>query len=201
MLEEGGMKVTKTVTLNDLKGREDEVQQARDVEASVIRDFEVFGMPYADNAELRSLPGFNWAPIIGAYALKWFSTPDETVRARAVYNGAISKLCDNARAIYETIKDIPASLMEIRLVIVITRLMGWVLRQADVVGAYLNSNAPKNSFVKLPREWACLLNERARKKFFEFLDAGIPCLVELKRRCMDMCWRALSGRSGSLRSS
>ena len=181
LLEEGGMKVTKTVTLNDLKGREDEVQQARDLEASVIRDFEVLGMPYADNAELRSLPGFNWAPIIGAYALKWFSTPDETVRARAVYNGAISKLGDNARAIYETIKDIPASLMEIRLVIVITRLMGWVLRQADVVGAYLNSNAPKNSFVKLPREWACLLNETARKKFFEFLDAGIPCLIELKK--------------------
>ena len=181
LLEANNVKVTKTVTLSDLKGREPEVQEARDREAAVIRDFGVLGEPVADTPEIRSLPGFNFAPIIGAYALKWFGTPDETIRARAVYNGAISKLGDNAKAIYELIKDIPASLLEIRLVIIITRLKGWLLRQADVVGAYLNSPAPKNSFVKLPREWACLLGESARRKFLDMLDAGIPCLVELRK--------------------
>ena len=177
----GVCKVTKTVQPRELGkyGLQHKEQAAREKEASTMREFGVFGIPVADDDNVRGLPGFNYADVISACAIKDYETDDPDVRFRAVYNGSDSRIADESKAVFQTIRDIPASLMEIRIVLVICRLMNFIVKQGDVVGAYLNATAPKNSFVRLGKEWLSALSKEGQQEYLRLMKEGKRILVPL----------------------
>ena len=184
LLEEHGIgtvKVTKTVLPRELEkyGLAHLEAPAREKEGKTMRDFGVFGLPVEDCPEVRGLPGFNYSRTIEACGIKEFETDDPEVRFRLVYHGSDSRTADNEAAIFQTIRDVPASLLEIRIVLVICRLLKFIVRQGDVVGAYLNADAPANSFVRLGKAWLSALSAEAQRRYQELLDAGKPILVPL----------------------
>ena len=182
ILETAGIcKVTKTVLARDLEkyGLKHQEQPARDKEGNTMREFGVFGVPVEDDCEVRSLPGFNYSRTLEACAIKNYETQDPEVRFRLVVDGSDTRASDESRAVFQSIRDIPASLMEIRIVLVICRLMKFIVRQGDVVGAYLNAVAPANSFVRLGKGWLSALSEEGQRRYSELMAAGKSVLVPL----------------------
>ena len=177
------VKVTKTLTKKEAREGEWSYldwDAAVRKEATVFRNHSVFGEVVEDGPEVRQHPKFNVARLLTAWAVKGAECPEDAVpRVRGVYGGNDARDASGAKAVFERIASLPASLHEVRLFLLVCVAMKWDIFLGDIEAAYLNAQAPPGSYVEFDEVWLPALNEEQRARYLELKSQGKKVLVEL----------------------
>ena len=122
---------------------------AFDKEVSTLVEFNVIGSEYQED-EVRRRTGAKLGYIIAVRAVKNEEIEGEQeARVRAVFNAPGATETDGAKATFERLYMLPASLLELRMVLLVGKMMGFDIEQFDISAAYLHAVLKDETYVKM----------------------------------------------------